>query len=37
VSIFGDSLHAALELRARGTPLAHDTEAAQGAAGPTAS
>jgi glutamate-1-semialdehyde 2,1-aminomutase len=33
VSIFADSFHAALELRARGKELAHETEAAPGAAG----
>ena len=33
VSIFADSFHAALELRARGKELAHETEAAHGAAG----
>ena len=31
VSIFGDSLHAALELRAEGRPLPHETEAAYSA------
>ncbi len=36
VSIFADSLRAALELRAKGAPLPHDTEAAYGDDGPDA-
>jgi hypothetical protein len=34
ISIFADSTHAALELRARGEPLPHETEAAYSAASP---
>ncbi|MFH1474581.1 MAG: aspartate aminotransferase family protein [Chloroflexota bacterium] len=36
VSIFADSFRAALELRAQGKELPHETEAAYGAAGPAA-
>ncbi len=36
ISAFTDSCHAALELRARGEPLPHETEAAYGAAAPAA-